>query len=90
MQTSFYYIGHLSKYVLPGSVRIGSELTGFTPVGAALETVSFITPSQQLVTVVMNTNDTACNFTLINAGQYASLTIPPHAIVTLLYPSTSQ
>lgn len=87
-QTSFYYVGHLSKYVPPGSVRIGYDLAGSTPVGAALETVSFITPAQQLVTVIMNTNDTGCNVTLASGGQFASVTIPGHAIVTLLYPAS--
>ncbi len=88
VQTSFYYVGHLSKYVPPGSVRIGYDLAGSTPVGAALETVSFITPAQQLVTVIMNTNDTGCNVTLASGGQFASVTIPGHAIVTLLYPAS--
>jgi hypothetical protein len=38
------------------------------------------------VTVVMNPNNTAANYTLVSGGEYASLTIPPHAIHTLLYP----
>ncbi len=50
-QTSFYYVGHMSKYVPEGSVRVGWALSDVQPAAAGLETVSFVTPvpNQQLV-----------------------------------------
>ncbi|CAD5225608.1 unnamed protein product [Bursaphelenchus okinawaensis] len=52
-QPMYYILGHFSKFIPPGSYRVNSTQSksdnGF-------ETVSFITPKQQVVVVVMNTS----------------------------------
>lgn len=77
--SSFYYIGHFSKFVRAGAHRIAS---GGGP--AELQTVAFANPDGSLVTVVLNETDKVVSFTLAAGGDSLACAIPAHAIQTYL------
>jgi len=78
-QPTYYFMGQFSKYVIPGSHRIAIS----TP--KQLWATGFLTPTDQVVIVVMNQNDDAVDFALEDQGMYAEYTIPGHAITTFMY-----
>ena len=75
--SSFYYIGHFSKFVQPGAHRIGSS---GGPAG--LESVAFANPDGSLVAVVLNRGDAAVPFTLAVGPEKLACTVPAHGIQT--------
>jgi len=79
IQPSYYYYGQITKFFVPGSVRIQ------TTCGSASCTLWFtsaLTPYNSVVTVVMNQADNSVPFTLSYGSLVADYTLPPHAIVT--------
>lgn len=79
-ESSFYYIGHFSKYIRPGAKRIASSK--YTD---QLETTAFRNPDGTIAVVVMNRTDDELPFALRCRGQLADTSIPAHAIQTLLF-----
>lgn len=79
-ESSFYYIGHFSKYIRPGAKRIGSSK--YTD---KLETTAFRNTDGTIAVIVMNRTDNLLPFTLNCQGLVAETTIPAHAIQTLLF-----
>jgi glucosylceramidase len=55
---SYYIVGHLSKFVPAGSMRIGSNISGL------LQTVAFVTPEGKYVLVVLNESDKTEKFAI--------------------------
>jgi len=51
----FYAIGHLSRYVKPGSVRVKMNFYS-APIMYAEQHIAFITPDNYLVVFIMNAN----------------------------------
>ncbi|XP_019851801.1 PREDICTED: putative glucosylceramidase 3 [Amphimedon queenslandica] len=90
-QVFYYYVGHISKYVPRGSVRINSRVTG----SSSLECVAFLTPEKSIVVIVMNTGDESVEFKLADvatagaAGEQSVQALKvqalPHSIQTFLY-----
>jgi glucosylceramidase len=78
-ESSYYYIGHFSKYIRPGAVRIGSSR--YTD---QLETVAFRNPDGQIAVVILNRGDVELPYFLRTQGELAQGAIPAHAIQTLL------
>ncbi|OBZ14684.1 glucosylceramidase [Bacillus sp. FJAT-27264] len=79
-ESSYYYIGHFSKYIRPGAKRIGSSK--YTD---HLETTAFRNPDGTIAVIVMNRTDNELPFTLRCREQLAETSIPGHAIQTLLF-----
>jgi len=79
-QSSYFYIGHFSKYIRPGAVRIGC--TKYTD---KLETTAFRNTDGTIAVVVLNRTDESVPFTLRNNDELAETSIPAHAIQTLLF-----
>lgn len=77
--SSYYYIGHFSKYVQPGAVRIGLEAAAEGVLSSA-----FRNPDGSLVLVAMNETDEARSFTIGLGGEWAEATLAPHSIATYL------
>lgn len=73
---AFHYIGHFSRFVLPGARRIASNGGP-----AALDSIAFRNPDGSLVAVVMNRSDVPVDFSL-RAGESLACRIPAHAIQT--------
>lgn len=77
--SSFYYIGHFSKYVKPGAVRIGC-----TSVNEDIQSTSFRNESGEIVVILMNENDEERAVNLEIEGQNVAVTMPAHSISTVL------
>ncbi len=81
-QSSYYYIGHFSKYIRPGAVRVGSSK--YTE---QLATTAFKNTDGTIAVVVLNRTDAEVPYILRNRDQVAETTIPAHSIQTLLFPA---
>lgn len=82
---SYYHMGHFSRFLPRGSVRVGQQ--GALDTNAPVMAVSAATPAGDLVVVVLNTDekaDAAYQLRLPTLGAYAQLTVPAHGIQTLI------
>lgn len=79
-ESSFYYIGHFSKYIRPGAVRVGSSK--YTD---KFETTAFRNTDGTYALVVLNRTDSELPYTLHFRDQLAEGSIPAHAVQTLLF-----
>jgi glucosylceramidase len=77
---SYYYIGHVSRFVRPGAQRIVSASTV-----DELETVAFINPDRSLAAVVMNRTEKGVSFGLKYNGGIALTDCPAHSISTYVF-----
>ena len=77
---SYYYIGHFSKYVKKGAVRIGSSK--WTP---DLDTVSFKNPDGSIVSIVMNMTDYTKSFSFSMEGNIIDAISEAHSISTYVF-----
>ncbi|WP_178023985.1 glycoside hydrolase family 30 protein [uncultured Paenibacillus sp.] len=77
--SSYYYIGHFSKYIKPGAVRLGLE----TELPSLLAT-AFRNPDGSVAVVVQNESDEAQPFVLELGGEAAGETLPAHSIATYI------
>ena len=77
---SYYYIGHFSKFIRPNAKRISTATSR-----SALISTSFVNQDGSIATVVMNKTDKELKYTLHADNQMVEVTIPAHAIQTLVY-----
>ncbi|HEY1848117.1 MAG TPA: glycoside hydrolase family 30 protein, partial [Opitutaceae bacterium] len=77
--TSYYYIGHFSKFVRPGARRLACSSTTEDLQAAAFENTDGTT-----ATVVMNAGGTPKPYFLWMNGRAAQLDLAPHAIMTVV------
>lgn len=70
-QNSYYYLGHFSRFIQQGSIRIGCDINGFmTPatvdgrIGNTMEACAFIRPDNKISLVVMNRTEADMIFEL--------------------------
>lgn len=73
---AYYIIGHASKFVKPGSVRIASSL----PEG--LQNVAFRTPEGKKVLIVVNTAKTALSFAISSHGKAVTTALDAGDVAT--------
>jgi glucosylceramidase len=76
----YYYIGHFSKFIRPDAKRISEKLSD-----ATLLSTSFKNTDGKIVTVVMNQSDKEVVYQITSASQKNTITIPAHAMQTLVY-----
>lgn len=79
-ESSYYYIGHFSKYIKPGAVRIGVDNSN-----EKLQVTSFLNTDGTIVAVVMNEKDEAADFKLGFGDKVLSLTLEAHSIATYIF-----
>ncbi len=77
--SSYYYIGHFSKYVQPGAQRIFSDCQD-----EALSVVAFKNPNNQLIIVLLNETDITKTMSLQIKERYLNIELAPHTIETLV------
>lgn len=82
---SYYYIGHFSKYVKPGAVRIGSSK--WTP---NIDIVSFKNPDGSIITVVLNSTDKDVKINLRIKGKIVKANMEAHSIATYIFEKTDK
>jgi len=76
---AYYIIGHASKFVTPGSVRIASNISN------KLDNVAFLTPAGKTVLIVMNSNKEEQAFNIKTKGQLLSVSLPAGAAATYVW-----
>jgi glucosylceramidase len=79
-ETSYYYIGHISKFVKPGAVRLGLKNKTDN-----LLSVAFKNPNGEIALVVMNSKESAQDFTTILNQKSETYEIPARSIITLIF-----
>lgn len=93
-QSSFYYIGHFSKFIKPGAVRIScTHDNGWVPASITgrgenlLESVAFKNKDGSLVFVITNRTEADLNFHLKFADEKEPVVycIPPRSIQTYVF-----
>lgn len=77
----YYVIGHVSKWVEPGSVRLFSTYTNDLP------NVAFLTPSQKVVLLVLNNSDAKRSFNVSQDSIQFSHTLDPGDVSTYIWNS---
>jgi glucosylceramidase len=77
LQSSYYYIGHLARYIRPGAERIICA-----PTQDVLESTAFRNPDGQIALVVMNRSDDPLVFAIKYQDQTAITDAPAHSITT--------
>jgi len=80
IQPQYFYFGQISRFVTPGSYRIGVDYNS-----DRLSVSAFLTPANQISVVVMNSNSTAVELKLTDGSMYSKYVIPAHAITTFTY-----
>jgi len=76
---AYYVMGHASKFVRPGSVRIESATV------ANLPNVAYKTPDGKQVVIVLNTNKAQQSFNIQSKNKKAAATLPAGATGTFIW-----
>lgn len=78
--TSYFYIGHFSKFIRPNAKRVSTASSR-----SQLLSTSFINADGKIVTVVMNQSDLEIKYKLYIGSNAVELISPPHAIQSIIY-----
>jgi glucosylceramidase len=76
---AYYIIGHASKFVPAGSVRIASNTAG------NLNNVAFKRPDGKIVLIVENDASTAASFNILYNGEWVKATLEGGAVATYVW-----
>merc|ERR1712151_165541 len=87
IRDAYWFMGHFSRFIPRGSTIVSSSVDSTL----GLQAVAAITPTKDLVVVVLNMNDDGdVQYQLqLQPSQTASMTIPAHGIQTLKVTSPS-
>ncbi|MFE7338889.1 RICIN domain-containing protein [Streptomyces griseus] len=77
----FYVLGHVSKFVQAGAVRIGSTSQG----AGGVQNVAFQNSDGSRAAVVVNTSSGAQRFSLTDNGRSLAYTLPAGAVATFTW-----
>ncbi len=76
----FYALGHASRFLQPGAVRIGS-----TSIGNLIETAAFQNPDGSEVLLALNPSNSDQAFRGIRDGEHFNYTLPARGIATFVW-----
>ncbi|WP_188407032.1 glycoside hydrolase family 30 protein [Psychroflexus salis] len=77
---TYYYIGHFSKFIQPGALRVSTTTSRST-----IESTSFKNKNGNMVTVVMNPTNKKVVYKLVVGQIETQLQIQPRAMQTIVY-----
>lgn len=77
---TYYYIGHFSRYIEPGAVRLGT-----TRYSDQVEATAFLNPDGGRVLVLLNKTEKSVPVTVREEGCGIELELEPHTIRTICY-----
>lgn len=80
VKLSYYYIGHFSRFVKPGAVRV---LT--SSFHRNIEAVGFLNPDGEKVLVILNPSEQDMEFTVTDKTYSCPLQISSHSIMTVCW-----
>jgi len=78
-QSSYYYFGHIARYVRPGAVRVGCEVQD-----RQLEACAFRNPDGKLAVIVLNRAEKSRDFSLVIGEKTFEVACPGRSITTLI------
>ncbi len=78
-QSSYWYIGHFSRFIKPGARRVLCAASR-----QVIEASAFVNPDGSLVSVVMNRSEASVSFGLATAERRVRVELPARAIATFL------
>jgi glucosylceramidase len=78
-QSSYYYLGHFSRFIKPGAKRVLCATSR-----KDLESTAFVNPDGSVAVVVMNRTETTIRFLLRLDGEDMATELPPRSIATYL------
>ncbi|XP_059139427.1 lysosomal acid glucosylceramidase-like [Physella acuta] len=82
-QPMFYILGHFSKYIVPGSVWLGTKPMKENPL---IEITSFLRPDKSLAVTVLNLGFDAVNLDLTDGiSGFMPISVPGHSIQTVIW-----
>ena len=81
-QPSFYALGHFSKFISAGSVKIGETLTKSAD---KFQTSSFLRPDGGIVVIALNLGDDSVEFTINDSTEKLSHLVKPRSMQTYIY-----
>ena len=79
LNVAYYALAHFSKFVPPGSVRIGSSQI------EQVATAAFLTPEGKVVLVVSNTGNFSKTFHIAYHGETLTTTMPSESVGTYVW-----
>ncbi|MEM9666964.1 MAG: glycoside hydrolase family 30 beta sandwich domain-containing protein, partial [Bacteroidota bacterium] len=79
-EVEYYVLGHLSKFVQPGAVRIAS-----THRPGQLETVAFLNPDRSRVLVALNVDQVPVLFSVVEGDQTMNVRLPARTVATVMW-----
>jgi glucosylceramidase len=89
--SSYYYIGHLSRFIRPGARRIGLDISSYmTPAtvdgqrGNMMEFCAFVNSDSSLALVAMNRTEADMVYELCDSDSTLVFRCPPRGIQTLV------
>eukprot|EP00912_Choanoflagellata_sp_UC4_P000993 UC4_evm2s611 len=89
IRSSYYFSGHFSRYVPPGSRHLDISGDGLDTNSTFMATAAQ-TPAGEVVVVVLNTDAKShVAYDIEVCGQYGEVTIPPHSIQTIIIKNTA-
>ena len=81
----YYALGHMSRFVRPGAVRIASTSFGTTGWNGQVMDVAFRNPDGSTVLVAHNENDNAQAFAIQEGDQQLTYTLPGDSLATFVW-----
>ena len=79
LMTEYYYIGHFSRYIRPGAVKLASSVAA-----TGIEAVAFENPDGSRAAVLLNAGDEPQSVSLTeNGAEGFSFQLMPHTIATV-------
>jgi glucosylceramidase len=81
---AYYIVGHLSRFVDPGSVRVASTVAGGSKM-TSLPNVAFRTPAGRYVLVVLNDGKTTQTFKVAYAGRQVTHSLAVGSVATYVW-----
>jgi glucosylceramidase len=81
----YYALGHLSRFVRPGAVRLASTSFGTTGWNGQIMDVAFRNPDGSRVLVAHNENDDPQTFAVTENGRSFTATLPGGALATFVW-----
>lgn len=85
-RSSYYYIGHFSRYIKRGAVKISTK----TLDGSKLECCAVRNPDGSYAIIIMNRTEQAKEVEVIVRSHKSGIVLEPHSICTLLLKSERQ
>ena len=84
LSVGFYIVGHASRFVPPGSVRVASTLSGTTG-ATSLFHVAYRTPPGRYVLITLNDGNAPQRFNISRRGKSATHTLGVGEVATYVW-----